>query len=180
MVIQIDDSDMRAAFQHLGRAFGKQTNGRYFKRETSKRLRQIVQPLADERKSAVLRLPSRGSEGTGLPMGRGESMRQAIARQIKPSTRWSGKGAGVSIIQRSRGMPRNFNMAGRMFNREAGWNPTALGGVTVHQQVRPALWFDKEVKTDRPRVRREIEEAIGDLSDKMAEDIRRGVGPVRF
>lgn len=172
MPIQIDDSDMRAAFQHLGRAFKKSADGKTLKRETSKRLRRILKPLVDERKAAVRALPSQG-HAIHITGENGESMRQAVARSIRASTRWSGKGAGVSIIQRARAMPRSFNMAGRMFNREEGWNPTAIGGVRVHQQIRPALWFDKQVKTDRPRVRREVEQAIGDLSDKMADDIRR-------
>lgn len=163
--MRIDDDDMRRAMNHLARVFAKAEDGKLMKRELAKRLRQIVRPLVQERKAAVLALPSKGHAG--------QSMRQAIARQTRAATRWRGRNTGISIIQRARGMPRNFNMAGRAFNREMGWTPTTLGGIKEHQQMRPALWFDSKSKTDRPVIRRQIEKAIGDASDKMADDIRR-------
>jgi hypothetical protein len=165
MAAQIDYDDMRKAMNHLARVFAKAENGKQLKRELSKRLREILKPLVDQRRAAVLALPSKGHAGP--------SMRQAIARQTRAATRWRGKNTGVSVIQRARSMPRSFNMAGRAFNREMGWTPTTLGGIKEHQQMRPANWFDGKVKEDRPLARRQIEKAIGDASDKMADEIRR-------
>jgi hypothetical protein len=165
MVVRIDDSDLKAAMNHLALAFKKSSDGKRLKRELSKQLRKLMKPLVAERKAAVLRLPSKGHAGP--------SMRQAIAKQTRAAIRYSGRSTGVSVIQRGRSMPRDFNMAGRAFNREVGWNPTNLAGVQTHQEMRPTQWFDDQVKADRSRVRRDIIQAIGDMSDKMADDIRR-------
>lgn len=164
-MIRIDDTDLKAAMNHLARAFAKASDGKVMKRALSKQLRGLMKPLLDSRKAAVLRLPSKGHAGP--------SMRQAIAKQTRAATRFSGKNTGISIIQRGRSMPRDFNMAGRAFNREEGWYPQNLGGVQEHQQIRPAQWFDDQIKSDRALVRREIIKAIGEASDKMADDIRR-------
>lgn len=164
-MIRIDDSDLQDAMRHLGRAFAKAANGKTLKRQASKNLRAALKPLVAARRAAVLRLPSNGHSGAG--------MRQAVARQIRPATRWGGKNVGVSVVQKARGMPRNFNMAGRMFNREEGWSPQNIGGVTVHQQVTPALWFDSQAEKDRPMVRRQVIAALEETAAIMADDIRR-------
>lgn len=164
-MILLDNDDLRDAMNHLARAFAKTSDGKRMKREVSKRLRGILQPLVMERRAAVLRLPSKGHAGP--------SMRQAIARQTRAATRWRGKNTGVSIVQRARSMPRSFNMAGRAFNRPEGWSPQNLGGIQVHQEVSPAEWFDSQNRKDRPGVRREVVKAIAEVADKMADDIRR-------
>jgi hypothetical protein len=164
-VIHLDDSELKRAMNHMARVFGVAAGGKQLKRELSKQLRQLMNPLVQARRQSVLSLPSKGHSGP--------SMRQAIARQTRAATRWRGRNTGISIIQRARGMPRDFSMAGRAFNREEGWNPTALGGVQVHQQVTPAKWFDSMERGDRPRVRQAVIEALEDTAAKMADDIRR-------
>lgn len=165
-MIRIDDSDLRRAMQHLARAMSAEGVSKSIKRNTSKRLRTIMKPMVEKRKTAVLRLPSSGHSGA--------SMRQAIAKQTRAATRWKGKSGGVSIIQRARGMPRGFNMAGRAFNRPQGWNPQSLGGETVHQQMTPVLWFDAESdNSERRQVRQHIVEALNETAGTLADEIRR-------
>lgn len=41
-------------------------------------------------------------------------------------------------------------MAGGALNRKEGWNPTSLGGISVHQQVTPTEWFDPAVDRGGP------------------------------
>jgi hypothetical protein len=165
MPVRFSDDDLRDAMNHLARAFAKASDGKVLKREVSKKLRGILKPLVDERRARVLGLPGKPHSGEG--------MRQAIARQVRGATRWKGKNTGVSIIQRGRGMPRGFRFAGRAFNRETGWNPTTLGGEAVHQQVRPADWFDGAVTHDKPVVRASIVMALEGVADKLGDDIRR-------
>lgn len=165
-MIRIDDSDLRRAMMHLGKAMRAEGVSKKIKRDTSKRLRMIMRPMVDKRKAAVLRLPSGGHSG--------EQMRQAIAKQIRAATRWSGKSGGVSVIQRARGMPRNFDMAGRAFNRAEGWHPQNLGGETVHQQVTPVQWFDSENDAAERRViRQQIIRALDETAGSLADEIRR-------
>lgn len=153
------DSDIKEKMMKLKVAMGEASNGKILKRELSKRLRSLMNPILMEQRAKLLSLPSQGHAGP--------SMRQAIARQTKAATRWSGKNAGVQIIQRARAMPRNFNMAGRAFNRAEGWHPTSLGGEVLHQQVRPAKWFDAPTVGQRPHVGRQIHEALEDAAAKI-------------
>lgn len=165
-MIKIDDSDLRRAMNHLSRAMSAEGVNRKIKRDVSKRLRGLMTPLVAKRRASVLSLPSSGHSGEG--------MRQAIAKQIRASTRWSAKSGGVSIIQRGRGMPRDFNMAGRAFNRTEGWNPTNLGGTTVHQQMTPVEWFDSvQDATETRQIRHQVIEALDDVAGSLADEIRR-------
>jgi hypothetical protein len=159
-VIELD-SDIKQKMAGLKRAMAEASDGKVLKRQLSKRLRGLVAPLVAEQKARVLRLPSKGHDGPGL--------RQAIARQTKAATRWSGKNMGVQIIQRGRSMPRDFRLAGRAFNREAGWHPKTLGGETVLQQIRPAQWFDQPVKGKRSQVAREVHTALEEAAAKIGQ-----------
>lgn len=163
-MIEMDDRDIRRAMSLLSKALNADDVGKKIKRETSKQLRGLVDPMLQRRKAAILRVSSHGHKGP--------SMRQAIAKQTKAQARWSGKQGGVSIIQRARAMPRNFNMAGRAFNRAAGWNPQPIGGVKHHQQIRPVAWFDSESDAgETRRVRREIERALESTAGRIASEI---------
>lgn len=158
------DSSIKEEMSKLKRAMAEASDGKVLKRELSKRLRNLMNPLVQEQRGRVLRLPSKGHSGS--------SMRQAIARQTKAATRWGGRTMGVSIIQRARSMPRDFNMAGRAFNREEGWNPTTLGGTTVHQQVSPTQWFDGATDGKKPEVGRQVLAALEETSAKIAAQVR--------
>jgi hypothetical protein len=152
--------------QVLGKAMNAQKANRHIKREVSKALRELMQPMLTKRRAAVLRLPSKGHAGPG--------MRAAVARQTRAATRWSGEQGGVSVIQRARGMPRGFNMAGRVFNRAEGWNPTTLAGEKVHQQMRPVEWFDSQASHgDAAAARQKIVHALAQTADKLASEIHR-------
>lgn len=166
-MIQIDDSDLRRAMSHLARAMRAEGVSKKIKRDTSKKLRTLMRPMVDKRRAAIMRLPSSG-------LAQGESMRSAIAKKIVASTRWSGKSGGVSIIQRARGMPRQFQMAGRAFNRAEGWNPQNLAGETVHQQMTPIEWFDSQADAREAReVRHQIIAALDETAGSLADEIRR-------
>lgn len=158
------DSDIRQKMAKLKAAMAEAEDGKVFKREVSKRLRDLGRPMEQRMKRRVLALPSKGHPG--------QSMRSAIARQTRSATRWSGRDVGVSVIQRARGMPRDFRMAGRMFNRQEGWNPTSLGGVQEHQQIRPARWFDGETVGVRPEAQREMIRALDAAADTIARRAR--------
>lgn len=155
--------DAKEEMWRLKKAMKEASNGKVLKRELSKKLRQQLRPLVLEQRAAVLRLPSKGHQG--------QSMRQMVARKTVGSTRWGGANTGVSVIQRARGMPRGFQMAGRMFNRAEGWNPSTLGGETVHQQMSPSGWFDETAKARRPEIAHAVRQALEDAADKIARSV---------
>lgn len=159
------DSDIREKMAGLRQAMAQAADGKVIKRELAKKLRDIMNPLVAQQRARVLGLPSKGHSGP--------SMRQAIARQTKAATRWSGRSMGVSVIQRARAMPRDFAMAGRMFNREEGWNPTSLGGETVHQQIRPAEWFDQGTASRKEVAGRQVLAALEEAAAKIGQAAKR-------
>lgn len=164
-MIEMDDKDIRRVMHALGKELNSSKAGKAIKRDVSKRLRKLMQPMVNKRKAAVLRLPSQGHVGA--------SMRTAIAKQVRAKTRWTGDSGGVSISQSARGMPRGFPMAGRAFNRPQGWNPKSLGGEVEHQMVRPVAWFDSQQEAgDKERARHEIVEALEDAAGTLASKIR--------
>ena len=154
------DTDLKEKMIKLKKAMAEAEGGKVIKRELAKELRSLMNPLVAEQRARVLRLPSKG--------GHGQSMRQAIARQTKAATRWGGENVGVSIIQRARSMPRGFDYAGRVFNRAEGWHPQTLGGESLHQQIRPAGWFDDVTKGQRGEVGQKVHRALDVAADKIA------------
>lgn len=154
------ETDIQKRMAKLKRAMGEASNGKQLKRQVSKRLRTVIQPLVQEQKLRVLRLPSKGGHSQGL--------RQAVARQTRAATKWSGKNVGVQVIQRARAMPRDFRFAGRALNRAEGWHPTTLGGEVVHQQARPVEWFDAPVSGARKRAQQEVRTALKETAAKIA------------
>lgn len=164
-MIQMDASDFSTVIRSINRTLKTTEEGKLVKRKASARLRKIVQPLVAAQRARVLALPSKGHPG--------QSMRQAIAKRTRAAVRWSGQDPGVSIVQRGSGMPRDFRLAGRVFNRQAGWNPQNLGGIKHHQQIRPANWFDSPTQGKRPEVQHELMLALEEVAATMAQIARR-------
>ncbi len=160
---------------HLARAMSAEGVNKSIKRDVSKRLRLLMKPLVAKRRAAVLRLPSSGrSTNKAYAAGHAVSMRQAIAQKTVAATRWSGKSGGVSIIQRARGMPRGFQMAGRMFNRVEGWSPQSLNGESFHQDMQPVEWFDSQQDVAETRmIRHQVIQALDETAGTLADEIRR-------
>ncbi len=155
--------DVKEEMWRLKKAMAEAVDNKTLKRELSKRLRKLLNPLVAEQRAKVLALPSKGHSG--------QSMRQMVARKTVGATRWAGENTGVSVIQRARGMPRDFQMAGRMFNREEGWNPTTLAGESVTQQMSPSGWFDDTATEKRPEIAHEVRAALEDAAAKIARSV---------
>jgi hypothetical protein len=167
MVAELD-TDIKQKMTALKKAMSEAADGKILKRELSKELRELLNPVVARQRAKVLALPSKG--------GHTQGMRQAIARQTKAATRWSGRNMGVQVIQRARAMPRNFQMAGRMFNRDEGWNPTSLGGETRHQQVRPTEWFDSETNDVRAKALHQVHQALERTAVKIGQSVHESGG----
>lgn len=157
------DTDVKQKMAHLQKVMAEASDGKALKRALSAKLRGLAGPLVAAQRARLLSLPSGGH--------RGPSMRQAVARQVKATTRWSGREMGVNIKQGTRAMPRNFRMAGRAFNREEGWSPGTLGGETRHQQIRPAQWFDAPTMGKKAEVAQLVREALEEAAATIGSSI---------
>lgn len=133
-MIELSTDQQRDGLRALGRAFAAESDGKQLKKELAAELRKVVEPIKDRQVRQILAVRSSGHRGAGI--------RQAIARQTRAGVRFGGRDVGVNIIQRTRGMPRNFRFAGRAMNRAQGWSPQSLGGVVRQQFARPTGWFD--------------------------------------
>jgi hypothetical protein len=154
----------RHFLQALGRALAAESDGKALKRDLAKQLRQVIQPL---RAQVLRRLMSIGGSTHS-----GSGLRESVGRQTRAGVRFSGKNTGVNLVQRSRGMPRNFPMAGRALNREEGWTPTSLGGTKVHQQATPVEWFDEPAQQSTDEARRAVKQALEDMAQRIANRAR--------
>lgn len=164
-MIELSIDQQRQGLTALSKAIAEESDGKALKRDFAKRLREVIQPI---RAQVIRRLMQTG--GSSHP---GPGMREAIARQVRAGVRFSGRDTGVNLVQRARGMPRGFNMAGRAFNRAEGWTPTALGGVQVHQLATPTEWFDQPTKDSVDEARRAAAEVMEDMARRLAERARR-------
>lgn len=154
-MIELSIDAQRSGLQQIARALKAEEDGKRLKRELAKNLRTVMEPIRQQMLARLMRV------------GSGE-MSQAIARSVRPGVRFSGRNTGVSLVQRARGMPRNFPYAGRAFNRVEGWHPKNLGGVTIHQVATPVQWFDEPTKGAQVEARLAVIEAVEDMSRRLA------------
>lgn len=166
-MIELSVDQQRNGLKLLAKAMAEESDGKALKQDLAKRLRTIMNPL---RLQVIARLMSTGG---GKPHP-GESLRQAVAKQTRAGVRFSGRNVGVNIVQRARGMPRNFPYAGNAMNSVDGWNPTTLGGIQVHQQVRPVEWFDQPARGSEDEARRKVQAAMEDMATRLANRTRKG------
>lgn len=161
-MIELSADAQRTALRALGRAVEAEADGKKLKRELAKELRGVIEPLRQQVIARLMRIRSAGHPGP--------SLRRAVARQTRAAVRFRGDNTGVSLVQRARGMPRDFRYAGRALNRPEGWRPQALGGVRVQQLATPAEWFDQPVGDTATAVdaRRAIDRTLEDMARRIA------------
>lgn len=163
-MLEIKIEEERNNLQGLARALAAETDGKALKRDLAKQLRQVIQPLRAQVLRRLMSIGGSAHSGTGL--------REAVGRQTRAGVRFSGRNTGVNLVQKARGMPRGFNMAGRALNREEGWNPTSLGGTQVHQQATPVEWFDEPTQQSTREARRAVAQALEDMAERIANRAR--------
>lgn len=134
-MIELSVDEQSNGLRALARAVAAESDGKQLKKELAAELRRVVEPIRSRQVARIMSIPSKGHPGRGL--------RESVAHQTKAGVRFGGRNVGINIMQRARGMPRNFQFAGRALNRAAGWSPKSLGGVIFHQHARPTEWFDQ-------------------------------------
>lgn len=150
-------------------------DGTRLRRALSKELRQAVDPAVAEAKGRIMAMDT-----AGLPHG--QSLRGAIARQVKAQTRLTGKSAGVRVRVSRKGMPRGFDNAPKRTNRDAGWrHPVPVrypdGGATqesdtwVHQVGAPG-WFDNPMQEHADDYLAAVQQVIADTADRISKGAR--------
>lgn len=159
--LELDESSLR----RLVAAFDAEDNGVKLRRDLAKHLRKAVDPAAEAARHEVLAMRSGGLAHEG------ESLRTAVAAQVKVNAKLSGDTVGVQVRAGSRG-PRNFRGAARRLNQPGGWRHPVYGqsGVWVHQIGKPG-WFDRPIRARREEYKQAVLAAMNDAADRIAREV---------
>lgn len=148
--------------QALSRALKAEADGKKLRRDLSKNLRQVMEPIKEEARSNLLGIASAG-------LNQGEPLRQAVADQMKAEARLSGKSAGARLRVRRRGMPRGFSNAPKALNNPQGWRHRVYGRDTWVQQVAvPNEWFDRAHRAHHEEARDAALQAMEDMAARIS------------
>lgn len=155
----------QARFAAVMKALKSETDGKELRKELNATLKGIAEPAVGRAKAAAMALPS--SPG---PRMEGGGLRQAIASQIKPEIRASGRDTGVRIRVKNKNMPRGFKWAAKRFNDTKSWRHPLFGNrdVWIEQSSGDPNWFDREVMQDKEAYEAQIMDAIEAMADRIA------------
>lgn len=156
--------------QAVRRAFRNEGDGKHLQRDLTKQLKLIMEPAAQEVKSAITSMPVK-SPATDV---KGPSMRVAMAQQIKVSVRYSGRSTGVSVRAAKDKYPRNFKSAPHNFNAAKGWRHPTFGqtdaGHWVDQSGAPNF-FDGVLRPKKFELMDAVDRAVKEMADRIAHQI---------
>lgn len=144
----------------VSRALKSEADGKYLRKELVRQLRVTAAPPIRDAKAAILATPSHGNTI-------GPSIRQEIAKRIKPVVRTSGTLTGVSIRVSKTTNVRGFTMAARRFNRPQFRRQVYGRGVWVVQRGNPQ-WFDEAVQGHRQEFHDDVVAVVQRLADELA------------
>lgn len=148
----------------ISRALKQETDGKALRKELMRDLKQVVDPGVGRVKGAVLALPT-----TGAGQTEGGGLRQAIAQQVKPEVKLSGRYTGVNVKVRGRNMPRGFRFAARRLNSPNVWRHKVFGrDVWVEQSGIDPGWFEREIQKDGDEYQARVLSIIESMADRIA------------
>lgn len=148
----------------LGLRLKDQADGKILRRELSKNLRQALEPVVEEVKTALMAM---GTAGLGHD---GPGLREASAKVIKAGTRLSGRSTGAFIKAKQTPDLRGFTFGGRRLNRRGGWRHPVYGNPEnwVMQLGVPGF-FDDTISGHKDEYVDVIRRVMDDMTDKLAE-----------
>lgn len=157
--IQADGTSLH----RLVAALDAEEAGGKLRRDLARNLRKAVDPAAEASRREILQMRS------WIPH-KGESLRQAVADQVKVTTRLAGEEVGVKVRAGGRG-PRGFRLAARRLNQDKGWRHPVYGNrqVWVHQIGKPH-WFDNPIRARREEYMAAVLEAMQAAAERIARE----------
>lgn len=154
--------------QSLGRALKEEADGKALRRDLMKGMRTALDKTKEDARSNLMGIASAG-------LSAGESLRTAVATQMKAETRLSGRSTGARLRVRRRGMPRGFNNAPKALNNPRGWRHRVYGrDVWVGQIEHPTEWFDRAAREGAGRDRDAVLAAMEAMAQRIANNTRKG------
>ena len=157
--VEVDQRDLR----RLVIALRKAGDGKELRKDLVKGLRSAVVPVAQAAKASILSMPSSGGHS-------GASLRGAVAGGVKVQIRTTGA-AGVFVVAKSTGMPRNFRNAPKRLDAKSWRHPVPGVKKWVTQVGKPG-WFDDTMQRARPGANRAAADALDSVAQRIDQQTR--------
>lgn len=159
-------------FRSLGRVFRKAANGAELRKKLTKTLKAEAQTAADDVKSAVRAVQSRGVAGGGSGQRHaahaakrkraargGHGLRASVARSVEVRVKYSGRTTGVRIFVDTALMPGGQQKLPRYLNTPRGWRHPVYGHGPWVRQTGQEFW-EPPIRSHVHRIRSAITTAV--------------------
>ncbi|WP_330242014.1 hypothetical protein [Streptomyces sp. NBC_00525] len=157
--LQVDEGSIR----RLTAALRAEADGKELRRELAKNMRDALRPAAAQAKSAIMTMPSAGSNNAR------PALRQQIAKKIRPEVKLGGMWTGARVKARKTFNVRNFPNAPRRTNSAKGWRTRNFGTDNWRTQYGEPKWFDDSMTRDRALYKEAVRQAMQDMADRIAD-----------
>lgn len=134
-----------------------------------RRIRRAAEPLRDDLKDSIqgLRISSPGGSGRpGGPSPTTRPLRATIAGAIKLSVRNTGT-PGARVWVDKAALPPDLRKMPDTINTGRIRHPVYGNRRRWVTQTAPPLWWDKPVRSHRPRMEREVARVLDDVRQKL-------------
>ncbi|MGW1492561.1 hypothetical protein [Streptomyces sp. NPDC002402] len=148
----------------------KAAGGPRLKANFARRIRHAAEPLKSDLQSTIRHLPitsqGRKSGSRGGPSPTTRPLRATIAGAIRISVRTGGNpGARVWVDKDM--LPRDLRNMAATINTGRIRHPVFGNRRRWAQQNATPLWWDKTVRTHKPRMEREVARVLDDVRDQL-------------
>ncbi len=162
----IELSTDQQALQALAKRLGAEADGKRFRRELARDLRQALEPAKQEVRSGLMSM-STGS----LPTAEGGSLRAAVVKQLKAEARLTGRSTGARLRIRKKGMPRGFVNAPKRLNRKKGWRHQVFGRDVWVQQFGAPDYFDRPTRQHKAQYRAAVLKVMNEHARRLTRKV---------
>lgn len=153
--VEVDEKQLA----RLVAALNAESDGEALGHDLVHELTAVVEPAVAAAKASIMAMAS-GSDIT-------PQLRSAVASEVKPRIRMSGKHPGIAVVAGKDGMPRDFRNAPKRLNSRKGWRRRVFGHDVWVTQVGKPGWFDDSIARFKPAAER----AAGQALDAVARRI---------
>jgi hypothetical protein len=152
------------SLRNVGRALKQEADGKKLKKELAANLKQVLEPVAEQARSNLMSIGTAGLAHGGSPL------RTAIASQMKPAVRFSGRQTGVALRVRRKNMPRGFTNAPKALSTPKGWrHPVFDSDRWVQQVTVPSEWFDRAARAGHQPAKQAVHAAVESMAQRIAD-----------
>lgn len=161
----IELSTDQQALQALAKRLGEAADGKRFRRELAKDLRQALEPAKQEIRAGLM-----GMSTAGLPVD-GAPLRTTVLSKLKAEARLTGGSTGARLRIRKKGMPRGFENAPKRLNRKRGWRHKVFGRDVWVQQVGAPEYFDRPTRQHKAQYRAAVLKVMNEHARRLTRKV---------